>query len=200
MIVECVVTTIDRRGIVNTAPMGPTIDESESFDRFTLRPYQSSKTFANLNETRSGVLHVSDDVLLFAKAAVSEIDASTLDTQPARAVRGLILKNCKRYYEFVVDSIDDREPRAIVAARTVATGRFGDFVGFNRAAHAVIEAAILATRVDLLPHETIEADFARLRTIVDKTGGTRAATAFAFLEDYVKNHEYQKLNNKELSQ
>ena len=198
MIVECIVTTIDRQGGVNIAPMGPTIDESESFDRFTLRPYQTSKTFSNLNATRAGVLHVGDDVLLFAKAAVSEVDAATLETEPARAVRGLILKNCKRYYEFVVDAIDDREPRAIVRARTVATGRFGDFVGFNRAAFAVIEAAILATRVDLLPRDTIVADLARLRPIVDKTGGTRAAQAFAFLEDYVINHQTHKTQHLEI--
>ena len=37
-----------------------------------------------------------------------------------------------------------------IVADVVDSGRLRDFFGFNRAKHAVIEAAILATRIDFL--------------------------------------------------
>ena len=39
----------------------------------------------------------------------------------------------------------------------------------------MIEAAILATRTDLLPLPEIEAEFRKLAVVVDKTGGDRGA-------------------------
>jgi len=51
---------------------------------------------------------------------------------------------------------------------------------------AVVEAAILATRVHLLPAATITADFDRLAVLVQKTGGPREAEAFELLRDYVR--------------
>jgi hypothetical protein len=60
-------------------------------------------------------------------------------------------------------------------------GRLRDFFGFNRAKHAVVEAAILATRTQILPAAEIEAEYRRLAVLVDKTGGEQEHTAFAFL-------------------
>src|SRR5207244_5580830 len=45
------------------------------------------------------------------------------------------------YYEFRVLSIDEREQRVRIEAEVVHTGRLRDFFGFNRAKHAVVEAA-----------------------------------------------------------
>ena len=53
----------------------------------------------------------------------------------------------------------------------VHVGRHRDFFGFNRAKHAVVEAAILATRTDFLPLAEIEAEYRKLAVLVDKTGG-----------------------------
>jgi len=50
----------------------------------------------------------------------------------------------------------------------------------------VLEAAILATRIQFLPAEQIDADFARLQVIVDKTAGPREREAMALLTDYVR--------------
>ena len=67
-------------------------------------------------------------------------------TRPADVVAGRILLDACRYYEFRVVELDDREDRTTIVAETVAQGRLRDFFGFNRAKHAVVEAAILATR------------------------------------------------------
>ena len=72
MILESIVTTLDEDGAVHIAPMGP--DVSDGFDHFVLRPFQTSRTFANLQRTRQGVLHVTDDVELMARAAIGRFD------------------------------------------------------------------------------------------------------------------------------
>ena len=65
------------------------------------------------------------------------------------------------------------------------SGTRREFLGFNRARHAVLEAAILATRTHLLPREQISEEFARLQVIVDKTAGPRERDAMAMLTEYV---------------
>jgi hypothetical protein len=69
-----------------------------------------------------------------------------------------------------------------VDAEVVHAARHRDFWGFNRAKHAVIEAAILATRLHLLPRQEVEAEFRKFRVIVDKTGGPAECEAMSFLE------------------
>ena len=61
-----------------------------------------------------------------------------------------------------------------------------EFLGFNRARHAVLEAAILATRVHMLPAEQIREEFARLQVIVDKTAGPREFEAMALLTEHIR--------------
>jgi hypothetical protein len=104
---------------------------------------------------------------------------------PAQHVRGSVLLGACRYYEFRVVSLDDREERSRFETHVVHSGRLRDFVGFNRGKHAVLEAAILATRISILPLPEIEAEFRRLRVLVEKTGGAQEKEAFAFLTDYV---------------
>jgi hypothetical protein len=60
-------------------------------------------------------------------------------------------------------------------------------MGFNRAKHAVLEAAILATRTHLLPADQIRDEYARLQIIVDKTAGPREREAMALLTAYVRS-------------
>jgi len=62
-----------------------------------------------------------------------------------------------------------------------------EFMGFNRAKHAVLEAAILATRTHLLPADQIRDEYARLQIIVEKTAGPREREAMALLTDYVRS-------------
>ena len=50
-----------------------------------------------------------------------------------------------------VRSLDDRNEPAEIVCEVVDRGRLRDFFGFNRAKHAVLEAAILATRTEFLP-------------------------------------------------
>lgn len=184
MILEGVVTSLNENGDVNIAPMGPIVDESMTVLR--LRPFQTSTTFRNLQRDRHGVFHVVDDVLLLAQAAVNKLE-HTPPTFAAEMINGRILQSACRWYEFAVDEIDDSHDRAELLARVVHCGRIRDFFGLNRAKHAVLEAAILATRVHLLPKDEITQQYAALKILVDKTAGATERKAFALLEEFVNN-------------
>jgi uncharacterized protein len=101
-------------------------------------------------------------------------------------VKGLVLRDACRSYEFRLGTCDDAEERTRLEAEVVHVERMRDFFGFNRAKHAVIEAAILATRTDFLPLQDIEAEFAKLAVIVRKTGGDQEMQAFTFLEKHIE--------------
>jgi hypothetical protein len=182
MILEGIVTTQSPSGEMHVAPMGPRV--GPTMDRFLLRPFPTSQTYQNLLRHGEGVFHVTDDVLLLAQAAIGRI-VPTPAHFPAAKVRGSVLAEACRYYEFVVMSYDDREERVRIEAEVVHTGRLRDFFGFNRAKHAVVEAAILATRTGFLPHSEIVAEYRKLAILVEKTGGPRELQAFTFLQTYL---------------
>jgi len=179
MILESLVTTLNADGSPHLAPMGPRVEGD--FERFTLRPFPTSGTYRNLRSHPEGVLHVTDDALLIARAALGAVDPLP-PMVPARSVKGFVLADSCRHYEFRVASIDDSAERISMDVEIVHSGWSRDFWGFNRAKHAVVEAAILATRMHLIPREQIAAEFARLRTIVMKTGGAAEFEAMDFLE------------------
>ncbi len=183
MILEGIVTSINANGSVNISPMGPIVDEAMT--HLVLRPYQTSTTFQNLKRTGHGVLHVTDDVELLARAAVGRLERSPKLLR-ASAVEGYILADACRWYAFVVKSLDDTRERTTIHCEVVDSGRIRDFFGFNRAKHAVVEAAILATRTEFLRADEILSEFARLATIVQKTAGAQERRAFEFLDLFVR--------------
>jgi hypothetical protein len=180
-ILEGLVTTLDPDGRPHLAPMGPRI--GSDWSRLLLRPFPTSQTFRNLKTHGEGVLHVTDDVLLLAKAALGQADLPRVVA--ARRVRGFVIADACRTYEFVVRSIDESQERMRIEGEVVHAETFREFFGFNRAKHAVLEAAILATRLHLLPHGDVAAEYAKLLTIVEKTGGPSEHEAFGFLQAHL---------------
>ncbi len=184
MILEAIVTTRCEDGTTNIAPMGPLVDDM-AFERFELRPFQTSTTFANLCRTGQGVLHVTDDVMVFVRAALN-CDTNKIHTAPAERVQVDRLQDACRWYEFEVKQTTVVSQRASLQCRTVHQRQGRHFFGFNRAKHAVIEACILATRVQFLPFEEIDQQLNRLAEPVRKTGGQQENQAFQLIRDYVR--------------
>jgi hypothetical protein len=179
MILEGLVTTLDADGTPHLAPMGPTV-EGPDFASFVLRPFATSHTGQNLARTRQGVLHITDDALLLAKAAIGR--AAIPPHRPAVAIDGAVLLDHCRALEFRITTMDDSAQRWHMTATVVHSHRGRDWFGFHRARHAVLEAAILATRFHLLPADEVAREFARLKVIVDKTAGPAELEAFALLD------------------
>jgi hypothetical protein len=186
MILEGLVTTFDPDGSPHLAPMGPRV--AADFTRFTLRPFPTSHTYKNLLREKQGVLHITDDALLMAQAAIGAVMPFPA-VRPAERIKGFILTESCRHYEFIVRSVDDTAERVSIEAEVVCLGRTRDFFGFNRAKHAVIEAAILATRLHFLPLAEVAADFRKFRVIVDKTGGQAEKEAMNLLESKLRETE-----------
>ena len=184
MIIETIITTVDADGLVNVAPMGVEWDPLADADHIVLKPFLETTTYRNVTATRAAVINIVDDVRIFARAAISNPEYATV---PANVVRGAVLADCCSWREIEVRSVDSTPPRSRIETVVVHRGSRRDFVGFNRAHHAVLEAAIYATRVRMLPRDFLESELQRLQVIVDKTAGTREFEAMALLSDYIRS-------------
>ena len=180
MIIESILTSMAPDGTINFAPMGVEWGDST----IVLKPFLETTTFRNVRETRVAVVNLTDDAMLFAQGAIS---SPQFPWVPAAVVRGAVLEAACSWRELEVVSIDDTPPRSRIEGRVVHRGTRREFLGFNRARHAVLEAAILATRTHLLPADEIREAFARLQVIVDKTAGPREQEAMTMLTEYVRS-------------
>jgi uncharacterized protein len=185
VILETVVTTLDAEGEPNFAAMGVVWGE----ETITIRPFVNTRTYRNLGASREAVVNVTDDVLAFAKSALTH---ERLGTVPARQVRGVVLGDACRWREVVVAEIVLADPparpgprRAEVRTRVVAGCEGRPFAGLCRAKHAVVEASILASRHRLRPLDEILRELDRLEALVAKTGGAGEHAAMALIRGYL---------------
>ena len=84
--------------------------------------------------------------------------------------------------------VEEDEQRPRVHCRVVHRASHAPFKGFNRAQAAVIEAAILASRLHMLPRDKIEHELAYLQSAVEKTGGPREHEAWRLLVEKIEDH------------
>jgi hypothetical protein len=184
VIIETIVTTLDAEGVVNVAPMGVEWDPHAEPASIVLKPFLETATYRNVVATRSAVVNIVDDVRIFARAAVSNPQYATV---PAVVVRGVVLADACSWRELEVRAIDSTPPRSRIETAVVHHGARREFVGFNRAHHAVLETAIYATRVHLLTPAFLISELERLQVVVDKTAGPREREAMALLADYIRS-------------
>ena len=177
-IIETVTTTINPDGTVNCAAMG--VEWGEEI--IVIKPYRPTRTLRNLRATGAAVVNLTDDILLFAQAALGDPHPAT---RPTATIDGAVLADACSWREVTVDAIDESGPRARVTTRVVGRGAGREFLGFNRARHAVLEASIIASRASLLPAGEIRAELERLQVLVDKTAGPREREAMEIVRRHV---------------
>jgi hypothetical protein len=179
MIVDAIVSTVESPGQVNNAPMG--VDWADVV--IVLKPFLETTTYRNVTATRAAVVNLVDDVRVFARAAIAN---PQYPVTPASVVNGVRLTGGCSWRELQVAAIDATPPRSRIEMTVVHRGVSREFIGFNRAAHAVLEATIYATRLHLLDRAFIEQELARLQVIVDKTAGPAEHEAMTVISDYVR--------------
>lgn len=179
VIIETIVTTIAADGRINCAPMGVEWGDQT----IVLKPFLDTATYRNVSATRSAVVNLTDDVRVFAQAAISNPLYATV---PASVVKGVVLAECCSWRELEVQAIDSTPPRSRIETAVVHRGFRREFIGFNRACHAVLEAAIYATRLHLLEPALVQSEMDRLQVIVDKTAGEREREAMALLTAHIR--------------
>ena len=179
LVIETVVTTINPDGSVNCGAMGVEWGEQ----RIVIKPYGRTRTLRNLRTRGAAVVNLTDDILLFSQAALGD---PRPPTHPAASVEGAVLDDACSWREVRVEAIDDGADRARVSTVVVDRGTGREFLGLNRARHAVLEASILASRARWLAAEDIRAELGRLQVLVDKTAGPREREAMEYVSRHVR--------------
>ena len=177
-IVETVTTTINPDGTVNCAAMGVELGD----ETIVIKPFRSTRTLRNLRARGAAVVNLTDDILLFTQAALGDPQPPTRATA---TIDGAVLADACSWREVTVETIDASGPRARVTTHVVGRGVGREFLGFNRARHAVLEASIIASRAHLLPAGKIRVELERLQVLVDKTAGPREHEAMELVRRHV---------------
>jgi hypothetical protein len=178
MIIETIFSTVDERGQPNFAPMGVVWGEEE----LVVRPFRQTQTCRNLLATGHGVVNLTDDVLAFVQSALYD---AVLPCFPASAVPGVVFRGACSWRELAVVAAAGTAERAEVHCRVVSKGWQRDFLGFCRAKSAVIEAAILSTRLHLHDSKAVLEALDGYEEIVRKTGDEAERVALQQVRDFV---------------
>ncbi len=179
---ETIITSCDAEGNVHVAPMGATVAGSG----YVLAPFRPSRTLDNLLATRCAVVNVTDDVRVFAGCVTGR--RRQWPTEPAHRIRSAVLVGALAHEEVEVVAIEEDAVRPRLECRTVHLVNHRPFRGFNRAQAAVIEGAILVSRLHLLPAEKIDREMEYLSIAIGKTAGPIELEAWGWLLDRIAEH------------
>jgi hypothetical protein len=180
MIWETVVTTRSDVGRVHIAPMG--IRESAE-GRVVLAPFRPSTTLENVLATRVAAVNLTDDVRVIAGCLTGRPD---WPTQPCERIECVRLDNALAHRELALARIDEADAeRPRLHCDVVFAANHRPFRGFNRAQAAVVEAAILVSRLHMLPAEKIDAEMKYLAIAVEKTAGPAEREAWSWLVAHI---------------
>jgi hypothetical protein len=179
MIRETIVTTADAAGNVHIAPLGLIADG----DGWIIAPFRPSQTLENLRAVPQAVASHVDDVRVFAGCLTGRRD------WPLVATGGPVprLQAAISHWELTVETIIDDEQRPRFRCRRDAALAHAPWSGFNRAQAAVIELAILSTRLTMLPREKVARELEYLTIAIAKTAGPSEAEAWGWLMEKVRD-------------
>jgi len=179
MIRESIVTTISAAGAVHIAPFGIIADG----DGWIIAPFHPSVTIDNLRAVPFCVASFTDDVRIFAGCLTGRRDWPTVASEKVPVPR---LAAALAHAELAVARVTEDPQRPRFHCRVVHRVSHAPFEGLNRAKAAVVEGAILVSRLDLLPRDKIEQEMAYLATAVSKTAGPAEQEAWEWLVERVR--------------
>jgi hypothetical protein len=179
-IFETVVTTVARDGRPHIAPMG--VRYAEGGAVVALMPFKPSATLDNILATRQAVLNCVTDTRVFAGCVTGRRDWPTV---PAERIAGVRLASALRHVELELTRQRDDAQRPVLHMTRVHEATHAPFVGFNRAQAAVIEGAVLVSRLSMLGPDKIDAEMAYLQIAIDKTAGADEQEAWRWLQQAV---------------
>lgn len=178
LIRETIVATVAADGTPHLAPLG-LIREGTMW---TIAPFQPSATLANLRAVPQATASHPADVRVFAGLLTGRREWEVVASEAVRPPR---LAGALSHWELEVSALHEDEVRPRFHCRVVHEAGHGAFAGYNRAAAAVIEGAILVSRLRMLAREKVDAEMAYLRIAVEKTAGAEEREAWGWLEEAV---------------
>ena len=185
MIYETVITTVNADGSAHIAPFGI----RERGGMIIIAPFRPSTSLDNLLRTGRAVVNLTDDVRVFAGALTGRRDWPVL---LAEKIEGYVLDAALAHRELELVDIKEDVVRPELTFRVVHEVMHSAFRGFNRAQAAVLEAAVLVSRLHMLPPEKIAAEIDYLTIAVDKTAGDREKQAWGWLLERIENYNAEQ--------
>lgn len=180
MIQEIIVTTQNEDGTTHIAPMG--IREENGL--IVIAPFKPSATLENIQRNKSAVVNRIDDVRIFAGCLTGRKDWPLVATEK---ITGQRLEAALSHVELEMESFEDDELRPRFYLKPVIEITHSAFKGFNRAQSAVLEAAILVSRLHMLSEEKIKQELEYLTIAIEKTAGENEKIAWQWLMDKIEN-------------
>jgi uncharacterized protein len=179
MIRETIVSTMNGAGQVHFAPIGIIAED----DGWVIAPFSPSITLENLRAVPFAVANYTDDVRVFAGCLTGRDrwPEAACDEIPVRRLAGALA-----HAELAVARTSEDPLRPRFHCRVLREVNHAPFHGFNRAQAAVIEAAILVSRLQMLPREKIEREIAHLESAVGKTASAVEQEAWGWLVQRIR--------------
>lgn len=185
MINEVIITTLNTDGSTHMAPFGV----RSRGKLVAIAPFRPSGSLDNMLRTRCAVVNCTDDVSIFAGCLTGRLD---WPTREAIRVRGRVLEGALSHRELELVDVIENELRPELAFSVVHEVIHAPFSGFNRAQGAVLELAVLVSRLHLLPMEKIAAEVSYLTTAIEKTAGERERQARDWLLERIENFKAEQ--------
>ena len=182
MIIEGLITCDSQHG-PHVSALGPVVNAE--LTEWTLRPFQSSRIFALLQANPSCVFHVIDDPLPIVRLVLGMPPQLTFDQLEGGA---WAIREACHWYRLEVHSWKLDNQRSEAQAHRVDHGVLRPFWGWNRAKHALLEAAILISRAHIIPPPELRQSLDALRSPIEKTAGARESDAWALIEAWRLEH------------
>lgn len=175
---ESIITTLHEDGSAHITPMGV----HETGRGLMLGPFKPSATLNNLVREGTATINYPDDVRIFAGCLTGRRDWPTM---PTDVIAGIRLHDCLAHTEIKVHTHEDHEQRPKFYCDVVHEQAHKPYHGYNRAQFAIIELAILTSRLHMLSAEKIDNEIEYLRIGLDKTAGERELEAWGWLMEKV---------------
>lgn len=182
MIYETILTTTTAAGQAHIAPFG--VREHDGL--VIISPFRPSASLDNLLRGQCAVLNLTDDVRVFAGALTGRRD---WPLRRATLIDGYVLESALAHRELELVHVREDAVRPELSFRVVFEATHAPFRGFNRAQGAVLEAAVLVSRLHMLPLEKIEAEVNYLAIAIEKTAGEHEWQAWHWLIECIDNYK-----------
>jgi hypothetical protein len=180
MIFETIITSVDTDNKPHTTPFGV----RHEGDFIVISPYKPSTTLENILATKCAVMNLTDDVRVFAGALTNRKFGELVQTNK---INGFRLADCLSHIELELSEVRDDAMRPQLVMKKVFEKNHKPFQGFNRAQAAVVELAVLLSRLHMLPREKIRNEFQYLQIAIDKTAGECEKQAWSWLVEAIDN-------------
>ena len=190
MIFETIITSINTEGAPHVTPFGVRYED----EHILISPFKPSTTLTNILASKQAVMNIADDVRVFAAALTNRQAWALLKTNK---INGFRLADCLQHVELALIEVRDDAIRPQLVMQKIYAENHKPFNGFNRAQAAVIELAVLVSRLHMLPQDKIRAEMQYLQIAINKTAGENEWLAWSWLVEKV-DHFYTQAQNREL--